>query len=164
MGVEGKFTKPEQLAAGARLDGFKSGLPIVDSWARNHAHTAKKRGSAVVYVSHTSDRATPAGFYTLSSHSIERASVGGGWLKRNAPEQVPAVLLGMLGVDARFQGQGLGSALLADAIARSLEIADSLGAKALVVDPADNAAQSFYERNGFAPIPGSSRMYLPLKL
>ena len=74
------------------------------------------------------------------------------------------VLLGMLGVDARFQGQGLGSALLADAIARSLGIADSLGAKALVVDPADDAARSFYERHGFAPIPGSDRLYLPLKL
>lgn len=37
--------------------------------------------------------------------------------------QVPAVLLGMLGVDKRFQGKGLDSVLLADAI----------GAKALVV-------------------------------
>ena len=164
MGVGGKFTRPEQLAAGARLDGFKSGQHIVDSWARDHAHTAKGRGIAVVYVSHTADRMTPAGFYTLSSHSVERASIGGGLLKRNAPEQVPAVLLGMLGVDARFQGQGLGSALLADAIARSLGIADSLGAKALVVDPADDAARSFYERHGFAPIPGSDRLYLPLKL
>lgn len=164
MGVGGKFTKPEQLAAGSKLEGFESGLPIVDSWARNHAHVAKKRGTAVVYVSYTADHAMPAGFYTLSSHSVERATVGGGWLKRNAPEQVPAVLLGMLGVDARFQGQGLGSALLADAIARSLGIADSLGAKALVVDPAGEAARAFYERNGFAPIPGSSRMYLPLKL
>ncbi|MBQ9042271.1 MAG: GNAT family N-acetyltransferase [Eggerthellaceae bacterium] len=164
MGVGGKFTKPEQLAAGSKLENFKSGLPIVDSWAHNHAHMAKKRGTAVVYVSYTADHATPAGFYTLSSHSIERASVGGGWLKRNAPEQVPAVLLGMLGVDARFQGQGLGSALLADAIARSLGIADSLGAKALVVDPASEEARGFYERSGFAPIPGSSRMYLPLKL
>ncbi|MBQ9004377.1 MAG: GNAT family N-acetyltransferase [Eggerthellaceae bacterium] len=118
----------------------------------------------MVYVSYTADHATPAGFYTLSSHSIDRASVGAGRLKRNAPEQVPAVLLGMLGVDARYQGQGLGSALLADAIARSLAIADSLGAKALVVDPASEMALGFYERYGFAPIPGSGRLYLPLKL
>ena len=164
MGVAGKFTKPEQLAEGAGLGGFHSGLAVVDSWAEKHAHLAKKRGTAVVYVSHTADRSKVAGFYTLSSHSVEREFIGGGWLKRNAPEQVPAVLLGMLGVEEGCQGEGLGSALLADAIARSLGIADAIGARALVVDPADERARSFYERHGFAQIPGTDRMYLPLKL
>lgn len=162
MGVAGKFTAPEQLPEGATLEGFRSGQPIVDLWASGHAHLAKKRGTAVVYVSYTADSSAVAGFYSLSSHSVERASVG--WLKRNAPEQVPAVLLGMLGVDERFQGQGLGSALLSDAIRRALGIADAIGTKALVVDPADEPARAFYEKHGFAPIPGSDRMYLPLKL
>ena len=164
MGVGGKFTAPEQLAEGMTLKGFHSGLAVVDSWAANHAHLAKKRGTAVVYVSYTADRLMPAGFYSLSSHSVERASVSGGWLKRNSPEQVPAVLLGMLGVDERFQGAHLGSMLLADAIVRSLGIADAIGTKAMVVDPANEHARAFYETHGFAPIPGSDRMYLPLKL
>ena len=164
MGVEGRFTKPEQLADGATLAGFHSGLSVVDSWAAGHAHLAKKRGSAVVYVSYTADLSLAAGFYTLSTHAVERASVAGGWLKRNVPEQVPAILLGMLGVDERFQGQGLGSALLADAIAKSLTIADPIGTKAMIVDPASESARSFYEAHGFALVPGSQRMYLPLKL
>ena len=162
MGVAGEFTAPAQLGEEAALEGFRSGLPIVDSWAANHAHHAKKRGTAVVYVSYTADHSQAAGFYSLSSHSIERASIGGGWLKRNSPDQVPAVLLGMLGVDVRFQGKGLGSALLADAIGRSLGIADAIGSKAMIVDPASDSARAFYEKHGFAPIPGSERMYLPL--
>ena len=79
------------------------------------------------------------------------------------PEKSTA-FIGFFMMKKALQGQGLGSALLADAITRSLGIADSLGAKALVVDPADGAARSFYERHGFAPIPGSDRMHLPLKL
>jgi ribosomal protein S18 acetylase RimI-like enzyme len=70
----------------------------------------------------------------------------------------------MLGVDQKFQGRGLGSALLADTIERSLGIADSLGSKAIVVDLAGDGARSFYTRYGFASIPGTERMYLPLKL
>ena len=164
MGVGGAFTRPVQLGDDAALEGFRSGLAVVDSWAQKHACSAKKRGTAVVYVSYTADRLTPAGFYTLSSHSVERASITGGWLRRNAPDQVPAVLLGMLGVDARFQGRGLGAALLADAIARSLNIADAIGSKALVVDPANDSARQFYTKYGFATIPGTDRMYLPLRL
>lgn len=164
MGVGEAFTRPEQLGSGATLAGFRSGLTLVDSWAQNHAGSAKRRGTAVVYVSYTADRSTPAGFYTLSSHSVERASIAGGWLKRNVPSQVPAVLLGMLGVDTRFQGKGLGAALLADAIARSLNIADTIGSKALVVDPANDSARDFYARYGFALIPGTNRMFLPLGL
>lgn len=164
MGVSGTFTRPEQLAGDATLEGFQSGLALVDSWAQKHACTAKKRGMAVVYVSYTADRSTPAGFYTLSSHSIERASITGGWLRRNASDKVPAVLLGMLGVDARFKGKGLGTALLADAITRSLNIADAIGSKALVADPANDSAREFYSRHGFASIPGTDRMFLPLRL
>ena len=164
MGIKGMFTSPEQLAGDASLKGFDSGLDVVDSWAANHAHSAKRRGTAVVYVSYTAGHLTPAGFYTLSIHSVEHAEVGGGWLRRNAPVQVPAILIGMLGVDQKFQGMGLGSALLADAIARSLGIADAIGSKAIVVDQASDGARSFYTRYGFASIPGTERMYLPLKL
>ena len=64
MGVDGAFARPKQLVGGAALEGFRSGLPLVDSWARSHASSAKRHGTAVVYVSYTADRSTPAGFYT----------------------------------------------------------------------------------------------------
>ena len=104
----------------------------------------------------------PAGFYTLSSASVERDLIGGGWLKRNAPAQVPVILLGVLGVDSRYQGSGLGRMLLHDASLRALSISDSLGAKALVVDPVDGGAEDFYARHGFERIPGLERMFVPL--
>ena len=165
MGVRSS-ARPVQLAAGMRLEGFSSGQPFVDGWLSRRASRAKERGSAVVYVAHVAgaDALTepPAGFYTMSSSSVERALIGGGRLKRNAPAQVPAILLGVMGVDARYQGSGLGKMRLNDASRRALAIADSLGAKALVVDPVYEGTAAFYARFGFGRIPGMDRMFAPL--
>lgn len=165
MGV-GEFSRPVQLDEKMCLAGFSSGQSFVDSWLENRARSAKARGSAVVYVSYRAgvDPACepPAGFYTLSSASVERESIGGGWLKRNAPDQVPVILLGVLGVDARVQGRGLGRMLLNDAARRSFAVADSIGAKALVVDPINEAAASFYAKYGFKTIQGLNKMFVAL--
>ena len=104
-----------------------------------------------------------AGLYSLSAHAVVRDEVHGGWLRRNAPESIPAVLLGMLGVDQQFQGQHLGSSLLGDAMARALSVAQQVGAKALLVDPVDDAARSFYEKYGFREVPGQRRMFISLR-
>ena len=165
MGVT-KFTRPVQLRPDMQLAGFCSGQEFVDTWLAQRAQKAKERGSAVVYVTHPVGAdpvvQAPSGFYTLSSASIERDAVEGGWLRRNAPSQVPVILLGVLGVDRRYQGSGLGRMLLRDAAARSLAVADVIGARALVVDPIDQQAASFYALNGFVPIPGLDRMFAPL--
>ena len=81
---------------------------------------------------------------------------------RNSPSQVPTVLLGMMGVDERFKGQGLGASLLKDAIENALKISALAGARALVVDPVDDEAAAFYAQFGFATLPGTNRMALKL--
>ena len=165
MGVE-IFTRPVQVTDSMCLDGFSSGCSFVDLWIITHGHSAKKQGTAVVYVTHRDGAditaEAPAGFYTLSTSAVARDSVTGGWLKRNSPDQIPVILLGVLGVDARYQKCGLGKMLLHDAAVRAMGIADLLGAKALVVDPIDQAATNFYLHNGFRIIPGTSRMFAKL--
>uniref|UniRef100_A0A7C9JDS7 N-acetyltransferase n=1 Tax=Muribaculaceae bacterium Z82 TaxID=2304548 RepID=A0A7C9JDS7_9BACT len=154
-----EFAPPRQLEEGDGIENFCCGIEIVDSWANRYAASARRNGTAVVYASFCG--ACVAGFYSLSSQSIARDSVSG-WLSRNAPLQIPVILLGMLGVDKRFQGHGLGHDLLLDAVHRSLAIAGTLGARALVVDPADDKARAFYEKYGFAPLPGTNRMFAKL--
>jgi ribosomal protein S18 acetylase RimI-like enzyme len=70
----------------------------------------------------------------------------------------------MLGVDRDYQGMGLGGSLLADAIERSAMVSESIGAKALLVDPANGEAEGFYRRYGFREVPGARRLFLPLAL
>ena len=86
----------------------------------------------------------------------------GGWLRRSALRDIPCVLLGMLGVDRCHHCQGLGSQPLRDATLRAIAASDVIGARALVVDPADDGARRLYERYGFKALPGTERMYVPL--
>lgn len=112
-----------------------------------------------MYVSFASEKL--AGFYTLSSQSILRDDARG-WIARNAPLQIPVILLGMMGVDREFQGQGLGHDLLLNAVRRAQSVANQIGARALVVDPVDEKATAFYRHYGFRAIPETTRMFARL--
>lgn len=154
------LTRPRRLAEGDVLAGFKCGEPIVDDWLLERATQAQRTGTATVYVCY-SEQGQLAGYYTLSAHTIDR-NLANGWLSRNTPEQIPAILLGRLGVDRCWQGQGLGKDLLADAIKRSRSIATQIGAKAMIVEPANQAAKGFYLKYGFKPFKETSLMYARL--
>ena len=150
-----------QLQVGEGLEEFQSGRREIDNWAHRFARGARNRGDAVVYVLKVNGIAM--GFYALCAHSVERSSIAGGSLRRNAPNAVPVLLLGMLGVEDSEQGKGYGKRLLADAIRRSVEVASMIGLRALVVDPLDDEVSHFYTHYGFRWIPGTTRLFLPLK-
>lgn len=150
------FEKPIQLPAGVGVEEFCCGIGTIDCWVKDYSSAARKRGTAVIYASYYENKI--AGFYTLSAHSVARANVSGGWFVRNTPDQIPAVLLGMLAVDKAFQGQGLGAALLRDAFLNTMKVANLAGAKALIVDPINNEARSFYAHFGFSELAGTNRM------
>jgi predicted GNAT family N-acyltransferase len=103
-----------------------------------------------------------AGYYTLASASA---------LLRDLPERVakklpryptvPAVRMGRLAVAQARKGQGLGAALLADALVRSARA--EIAAYALIVDALDATAAQFYSHHGFSAFPESSlTLFLPL--
>jgi len=65
-------------------------------------------------------------------------------------------LLGRLAVDRRHHGIGLGRALVADALRRSLAARRLVGARALLVHAIDQRAAAFYRSLGFRPSPLSA--------
>jgi ribosomal protein S18 acetylase RimI-like enzyme len=70
--------------------------------------------------------------------------------------------MGRLAIDSAFQRQGLGGALLADALARTLR--SDIAAYALLVDAKDAAAADFYRHHGFIAFPDRDlNLFLPLK-
>jgi len=98
------------------------------------------------------------GYYTLSSTAVKLAELPDN-VARRLPRYplVPATLLGRLAVDKRFQGQGYGRFLLADALLRAVR--SEIASFAVIVDAKDDAARRFYERESFLPLPEQ-----PLKL
>ena len=103
-----------------------------------------------------------AGYYTLASASVPLTDLPA-TLAKKLPRypSVPTVRMGRLAVDQTFKGQGLGAALLADALYRARH--SEIAAYALVVDAKDDIAAAFYRHHGFIALPDASlTLFLPL--
>ncbi|MES8895236.1 GNAT family N-acetyltransferase, partial [Cutibacterium acnes] len=83
------------------------------------------------------------GYYTLAAASVPLAELPAG-VARKLPRYpaVPAIRMGRLAVDRAFRGQGLGAALLGNALRRAA--ASEIPAAALIVDAKDDQAAGFY--------------------
>ena len=105
------------------------------------------------------------GFYTLSSYSFNRDFLERPQQKKIPPQYVvPAILLGRLAVSSAYKNRKIGAQLLIDALRRSLELSNSLGAYAVAVDAKDEEAASFYKHYKFLSFEDDRlRLYLPMK-
>lgn len=140
---------------------FNSGVAALDRYLQELAFQDIKRRVAGCFVA-LDDVGAIAGFYTLAATHVPLNSLPDDVAKRLPRYPViPSMLMGRLAIATKYQKQGLGSALIADAAIRT----DSfrIGAFALVVDAKDEGAVAFYESNGFTMIPDETRrLFLPI--
>jgi GNAT superfamily N-acetyltransferase len=158
------FNPIRSLSAEDSVSKFNSGEPELDNWLANRALKAEAARTARTYISTVNPTGNIAGYYTVSATSVARDSAGGGWLTRNTPTEIPAILLGRLAIDAQYQGCKLGSALLKDAIWRTSLAADLIGVRALIVDALNEDITNFYLHFGFRQLQKQPlRLFLPIK-
>jgi len=131
---------------------FESGESSLDRYLTDRALTNHISDLARCYVCMDSDSNRVVGYYTLSAVAVEHASLPGR-ARRNAPNPVPAVLMGRLAVDRKAQGSGLGRSLVRDAILSTLAAADRIGVRLLLVHALHEQAADFYATLGFKPSP-----------
>ncbi|WP_320533922.1 GNAT family N-acetyltransferase [Robbsia andropogonis] len=140
---------------------FLSDAELLNRYLREQVSQDIRRRVAACFVALT-DKQRIAGYYTLASASLllsELPTSTGKKLPRYPT--VPAVRMGRLAVDKSFTGQGLGGALLADALDRAAR--SEIAAFALMVDAKDDTATAFYRHHGFIPLPDSPcTLFLPL--
>lgn len=140
---------------------FNSGSAPWDRYLRKQVTQDIRRRVAACFVA-TTDGKRIAGYYTLASASLLLGELPASIAKK-LPRYptVPTVRMGRLAIDQGFKGQGLDSALLADALSRAAR--SEVAAYALMVDAKDDAAANFYRHHGFIALPDSSRrLFLPL--
>jgi predicted GNAT family N-acyltransferase len=105
------------------------------------------------------------GYYTLSNDSISRTEIPEVYRKK-VPRNydVPVTLLGRLARDITAKGTGLGELLLLDALNRCYITSKStIGSMAVIVDPINENAVSFYSKYSFILLPDSGKMFLTMK-
>lgn len=96
-----------------------------------------------------------AGYYALATGAIAHAGAVGR-IKRNMPDPVPVIIIERLAIASRFQNRGIGSALLRDAVLRTIQAAEIAGIRAILVHATSEQAKRFYEEHGFIPSPADS--------
>jgi len=157
------FARPRPITPHDDVSIFGCGQPSLDDWLHLRAIKNEASGFSRTFISIERDSGLIAGYYCLSASSLAREDTPVP-LARNAPDPIPVLLIGRLAVDSRFQRLGVGSSLLQDAVLKSIEASNLVGARAILVDALDDDAVAFYSRAGFTLVPRSSRvMYLLMK-
>jgi len=152
---------PEPLGAQHQLEGFDCGNAASNRWLQQRALANERQGVSRTVVLCPDEGNAVIAYACLSAGAIVLAEVPGA-LRRNMPDPLPVVVLGRLAVDRRQQGQGqgLGRALVADALRRSLAARRLIGARALLVHAIDEQAAAFCRSLGFrlSPLSASTLM------
>ena len=141
---------PEKLSAAHDLAAFDSGEMVLDEWLRRRAAQNEASGASRTYVICAGKRV--AGYYRLAVGATTHEQVPGR-IKRNMPDPIPVMILGRLAVDKAFQGKGIGTGLLKDAVLRTMQAGEIAGIRALLVHAISDAAKGFYEAYGFIASP-----------
>ena len=110
-GAMAAFAPPRPLAADDDTAAFDCGRDALNNWFRRHAWRNQELGASRTSVICAAEAGNVVGYVSLSTAQVERA-----WLpkpqQRNRPDPLPAILLGQLAVDLRWQGQGIARSLM----------------------------------------------------
>ena len=129
---------------------FNSGEPSLDEWLKKRALKNQGSGASRCFV--LCERKKVIGFYSLSAGAICHESAPKS-IRRNMPDPLPVLLLGRLAIDINYHNEGLGSALLRDAMIRTVSVASDAGIFAILVHSLSEQAKRFYLSRGFVESP-----------
>lgn len=141
----------EKLRKDHEVEGFDCGKEALNRFLRQHAWANLQANAAQTYV--VADGRKVFGYYSLTAGSVTHDGASRRVTAVQARHPIAVVLLARLSVDKTRLKEGIGAALLKDALVRVLNAADIVGAGALLVHAKDEEAKSFYEHFNFEPSP-----------
>lgn len=150
---------PHPLTERDDCSAFDCGEPSLNDWLRRKALANQISGASRTFVITRTGASQVLGYYALAAGAVSHAESTSA-IRRNMPDPIPVMVLGRLAIDLSSHGQGLGSALLKDAILRTLNVAENAGIRALLVHALNDKAREFYLHHGFSESPISATTLL----
>lgn len=136
---------PTKLTRNHDRTHFDCGKEELTEWLKKFSWQNQRANNATTYVSTMDGQVV--GYYALCSGAVEPGSVSQRFA-HGRPNPIPCIVLARLAVDRRVQGQGVGRALLTDALQRSLQASETIGAACVIINCLDIEAKAFYQRFG----------------
>ena len=146
-----EIRRVEKLRRDHPVEGFDCGREALNRYLWRYAWQNQQAGAAQTYVGIVGEGLV--GYHTLAVGEVTLLDAPERLKKGLARHPVPIMLLARLAIDRRWQGQGVGKALLRDAMQRTLQAADIAGIRAFAVHAKDESARRFYEHFEFVPFP-----------
>lgn len=141
----------EKLQRDHRLEDFDCGEAPLNRFLLRHALQNQQMGASQTYVALSGSRIS--GYYTLVFGEVAYADAPERFQKGAARHPVPLMVLARLAVAEDSKGQGLGAALLKDAMLRAIAAAEIAGLRALAVHAKSEDARRFYAHFDFVASP-----------
>jgi GNAT superfamily N-acetyltransferase len=145
-----KLTPPAPITDKLELSNFDSGEFSLNEWLKRRAFKNHATGASRCFV--LCADTDVIGYYSLSAGAISHEAAPKA-MRRNMPDPLPVLLLGRLAVDKRYHNQGIGQALLRDAMLRAVNVSGDAGVFALLVHALSDQAKQFYLSRGFVESP-----------
>ena len=145
-----KLSLPEPISSDHLVDDFDCGELSLDHWLKKRALKNQASDASRCFV--ICDGRSVIGYYSLSADGISHEAAPKA-MRRNMPDPLPVLLIGRLAIDKKYHNQGLGRALLRDAMLRAVHIASDTGVFAIMVHALSEQAKRFYLSSGFVESP-----------
>ena len=152
----------EPLGEAHDRNAFRCGEEALDRYFQTQVTQDIRRRITNCFVAVEAQTGQVAAFYTLSAASVALTKLPPEETKR-LPRYptLPAVRVGRLAVDEKFQGRGLAAAMLMNAVHRTMQV--RAAAFTLLVDAKNDRGVAFYQRHGFRALESQPRtLFLPL--
>lgn len=149
---------------------FSCGVAQIDNFLKLTAKKGSKADVVRIWVMVDAQNRI-VGFYGINMHAIAIDDMPPAYAKKAMRHGLlPAAFISMLGVDRAQQGNGIGSALLADALHRIARASDKIGTCVIVMDVLDDGdkeamtrRKTYYESFGFNSLPDQPlRLFMPI--
>jgi GNAT superfamily N-acetyltransferase len=141
----------ERLSRNHDTTRFDCGKKSLNDWLVRYAWQNQQADAATTYVACRANWVV--GYYSLVASSVSRSDAPERIAKGLANHPIGVILLARLALDHAEKGQGLGKALLKDALVRTAQAAEIVGVRALLVHAIDDEARRFYLHFNFEPSP-----------
>ena len=148
--IELDLSPPAPITADQELVDFDCGELSLNEWLKKRAFKNHAAGASRCFVLCTGKAVI--GYYSLSAGAISLDAAPKA-MRRNMPDPLPVLLLGRLAVDRRYHNQGIGQALLRDAMIRVVNVAGNAGVFAILLHALSEQARQFYLSRGFVESP-----------
>jgi GNAT superfamily N-acetyltransferase len=141
----------EKLTRQHPVDDFDCGEDALNRFLSRFAFPNQQANASQTYIGLAD--CSIVGFYTLVVSEVAYDDAPERLKKGLARHPVPLMLLARLAVSQAWQGKGVGSGLLKDAMLRTIQAAEIGGIRAMAAHAKNDTACNFYEHFGFIRSP-----------